>query len=402
MSKTNYEKLEKSAPKDWQEVKLGEVAEINPYENIAKNIKAKKVLMKSLIPYRKKIYHYDSGTYNGGSKFKNGDSLIASITPCLENGKTGFVDFLNEDEIGFGSTEFIVIREKKNITSKHFLYYLSTSPEFRETAIKSMTGTSGRQRVQTNEIINYNFSLPLLPEQKAIAEVLSSLDDKIDLLQKQNQTLENIAQTLFRKYFIQNKKKDWEIGKVSQLVKILSGGAFKSSSFVENGKYRLITIKNVQDGYLDLANTDYLEKIPEKIPKYCLLSKGDMLLSLTGNVGRCCLVTTDDLLLNQRVAKLEAKEKRDWVFTYIFFRQPLIQKMLKDMSKGTAQANLSLIETADIKIQIPPEKLLKLFSEIATPFLKKVLKNKTQIQTLEKLRNSLLPKLISGKIRIKF
>ena len=402
MSKTNYEKLEKSAPKDWQEVKLGEVAEINPYENIAKNIKAKKVLMKSLIPYRKKIYHYDSGTYNGGSKFKNGDSLIASITPCLENGKTGFVDFLNEDEIGFGSTEFIVIREKKNITSEHFLYYLSTSPEFRETAIKSMTGTSGRQRVQTNEIINYNFSLPPLPEQKAIAEVLSSLDDKIDLLQKQNQTLENIAQTLFRKYFIQNKKKDWEIGKVSQLVKILSGGAFKSSSFVENGKYRLITIKNVQDGYLDLANTDYLEKIPEKIPKYCLLSKGDMLLSLTGNVGRCCLVTTDDLLLNQRVAKLEAKEKRDWVFTYIFFRQPLIQKMLKDMSKGTAQANLSLIETADIKIQIPPEKLLKLFSEIATPFLKKVLKNKTQIQTLEKLRNSLLPKLISGKIRVNF
>ena len=221
MSKTNYEKLEKSAPKDWQEVKLGEVAEINPYENIAKNIKAKKVLMKSLIPYRKKIYHYDSGTYNGGSKFKNGDSLIASITPCLENGKTGFVDFLNEDEIGFGSTEFIVIREKKNITSEHFLYYLSTSPEFRETAIKSMTGTSGRQRVQTNEIINYNFSLPPLPEQKAIAEVLSSLDDKIDLLQKQNQTLENIAQTLFRKYFIQDKKKDWEIGKVSQLVKIL-------------------------------------------------------------------------------------------------------------------------------------------------------------------------------------
>ena len=320
----------------------------------------------------------------------------------MENGKTGFVDFLNEDEIGFGSTEFIVIREKKNITSEHFLYYLSTSPEFRETAIKSMTGTSGRQRVQTNEIINYNFSLPPLPEQKAIAEILSSLDDKIDLLQKQNQTLENIAQTLFRKYFIQDKKKDWEIGKVSQLVKILSGGAFKSSSFVENGKYRLITIKNVQDGYLDLANTDYLEKIPEKIPKYCLLSKGDMLLSLTGNVGRCCLVTTDDLLLNQRVAKLEAKEKRDWVFTYIFFRQPLIQKMLKDMSKGTAQANLSLIETADIKIQIPPEKLLKLFSEIATPFLKKVLKNKTQIQTLEKLHNSLLPKLISGKIRINF
>ena len=100
-------------------------------------------------------------------------------------------------------------------------------------------------------------------------------------------------------------------------------------------------------------------------------------------------------------SKLLRSFSRVWIWV-LFFRQPLIQKMLKDMSKGTAQANLSLIETADIKIQIPPEKLLKLFSEIATPFLKKVLKNKTQIQTLEKLRNSLLPKLISGKIRIKF
>ena len=84
-----------------------------------------------------------------------------------------------------------------------------------------MTGTSGRQRVQTNEIINYNFSLPPLPEQKAIAEVLSSLDDKIDLLQKQ--TLENIAQTLFRKYFIQNKKKDWEEMKLGQFFPIVTG-----------------------------------------------------------------------------------------------------------------------------------------------------------------------------------
>ena len=164
----------------WRECKLGDVANINPSESLKKGTVAKKIPMDALQPFTKKIPKFDIEQYNGGVKFKNGDTLVARITPSLENGKTSFVDILDENEIGFGSTEFIVLREKDG--------------EFREVAIKSMTGSSGRQRVQNEVVFEHEFLIPPLEEQKAIAEVLSSLDDKIDLLHRQNQTLESLAQ----------------------------------------------------------------------------------------------------------------------------------------------------------------------------------------------------------------
>ncbi|WP_204161863.1 restriction endonuclease subunit S [Helicobacter apodemus] len=190
----------------WQRVKLGEVAEINPPESIKKNTLAKKVSMDNLEPFNKKIYSFSMESFKGGSKFKNGDTLLARITPCLENGKTAFVDFLENNEIAFGSTEFIVLRQRENISDKHFLYYLARSENFRETAIKSMTGSSGRERVQIEVIRDYEFLLPPLEIQHKIAEILSSLDDKIDLLHRQNKTLESLALTLFRHTFIENPK----------------------------------------------------------------------------------------------------------------------------------------------------------------------------------------------------
>jgi type I restriction enzyme S subunit len=245
--------------------------------------------------------------------------------------------------------------------------------------------------------------LPELPEQQAIAEVLSSLDDKIDLLHRQNKTLEALAETLFRQWFVEEAEESWGSGIVKDLISILSGFAFKSSDFVENGEYRLITIKNVQDGYLDLSKTDRLNRIPPRMPDYCLLTNGDTLLSLTGNVGRCCLVNEENLLLNQRVAKLQSKNNRDWAFTYFMFRQKSMRRMLEELAKGTAQANLSPIETAKMEIQIPPIDLLERYSKEATPLLEKVLINKNHIRSLTKLRDTLLPKLMSGdEVRVKF
>ena len=209
-----------------------------------------------------------------------------------------------------------------------------------------------------------------------------------------------MAETLFRKCFIEDAKEEWKSGRVGDLIRILSGFAFKSSSFVESGKYRLITIKGVQDGYLELTNSNRIDELPEQMPEFCKLQIGDILLSLTGNVGRCCLVDTTYLLLNQRVAKLHPIKERDKAFTYFFFRQPKIKQLLEDMAKGTAQANLSPIETSNMELKIPDDYTLNEFSSLVTPWLEKLIFNKKSIQTLTKIRDSLLPKLMSGEVTV--
>lgn len=386
---------------EWKESILDESAVINPSESLPKGTVAKKVAMEVLNPFTKKVPSYSLEPYNGGMKFRNGDTIVARITPCLENGKTAYIDFLDTNEIGYGSTEYIVLREKEGITDKQFLYYFSISNEFRDVAILSMTGSSGRQRVQTDVVKNHSFLLPPLPEQKAIAGVLSSLDDKIDLLHRQNKTLEAMAEALFRQWFVEEADEGWEEGKLSQLVEIQSGFAFKSEIFVDIGKYKLITIKAVQDGYLELNNADEINEIPPRMPSYCHLIEKDILLSLTGNVGRCCMVDKLNLLLNQRVAKVHPKNENDRAFAYFYFRLRDTRQQLEEMAKGTAQLNLSPVETANMILSIPSRDLLDKFSEISTPLFEGILRNKKNISTLEKLRDTLLPKLMSGEVRVK-
>ncbi len=129
----------------WREYQLEDIAQINPTERLPKGTIAKKVAMEVLQPFTKKIPTFTLEEYKGGIKFRNGDTVMARITPSLENGKTAYVDILNDAEVGYGSTEFIVFREKEGISDKHFLYYFAISPELRDIAILSMTGSSGRQ-----------------------------------------------------------------------------------------------------------------------------------------------------------------------------------------------------------------------------------------------------------------
>ena len=126
--------------------------------------------------------------FNGGTKFRNGDTLMARITPCLENGKTAKVKILEDEEIGFGSTEYIILRAKNKL-DEDFVYYLSRYSSVREPAIKSMVGTSGRQRVQLDVVKNLELLVPPLNERIKIGKILSSLDDKIELNQSINENL---------------------------------------------------------------------------------------------------------------------------------------------------------------------------------------------------------------------
>ena len=193
----------------------------------------------------------------------------------------------------------------------------------------------------------------------------------------------------------------WSIGKVNDVVQILSGFAFKSETFVQSGPYRLITIKGVQDGYLDISGASYISKVPLKMPAYCNLEIGDILLSLTGNVGRVCIVDRPNLLLNQRVAKLQPRRnKQDLLFVYILFRQDTFKNHLLQIARGTAQLNLSPVETREISIILPPANVLLKFSKIGQYLFDKIALSNQETLRLSALRDTLLPKLMSGELSV--
>jgi len=168
---------------------LTDVIEVNPKEILPKGSLAKKISMDKLQPFCRDIPEYEMVEYSGGVKFRNGDTIMARITPCLENGKTAMVSILQDNEVGFGSTEFIVFRAKPGVTDPDYVYYLVSSPAVREPAIKSMVGSSGRQRVQTDVVKGLDIIMPALSGQQRIARVLKTIDDKIALNTQINNNL---------------------------------------------------------------------------------------------------------------------------------------------------------------------------------------------------------------------
>lgn len=174
---------------EWIKIRAGDFMEFNPRLSIQKGAWATKIAMERLQSFTKYVSATDKAEFRGGAKFCNGDTLMARITPCLENGKTAFIDVLEDGEIGFGSTEFIVLRAKKGISDPQFVYYLATSPAFRNVAIKSMVGSSGRQRVQQSVLNELELTVPELKEQKKIGAFLNLLDEKIALNNKINDNL---------------------------------------------------------------------------------------------------------------------------------------------------------------------------------------------------------------------
>lgn len=172
----------------WIEKRMDEIIDFNPRESIKKGSVAKKIAMDKLQPFCRDILEYENVSFSGGSKFRNGDTIMARITPCLENGKTAKVNILNDGEVGFGSTEYIVFRAKEGY-DPDYIYYLVTSPIVREPAIKSMVGSSGRQRVQIDVVKGLTVEVPDIVEQQAIAGVLKALDDKISINRMVNENL---------------------------------------------------------------------------------------------------------------------------------------------------------------------------------------------------------------------
>jgi len=390
-------------PEGWRETTLDEIAFINPPENLKNGIKAKKVTMDMLIPFTKIIPTYSIEEYKGGMKFRNGDTLIARITPCLENGKTAYVDILDDGEIGFGSTEFIVLREKEDRSDKHFLYYFSMSPNFRDVAILSMTGSSGRQRVQTEVVRNHLFLFPPLPEQRAIASVLGSLDDKIDLLNRENQTLEQMAEAIFRQWFIEEADEKWEEVPLSEVFDFKEGPGIRNWQYRDNG-IPFINIRLISNGEIDVSKANFVSEAEANAKyKHFYLQRKDMVVSTSGTLGKVAIIRNYHLplLLNTSVIRFRPKDGINFSFMYGYLRSNEFYECLIDSASGSVQLNFGPIHLKQIVMKIPPNEKLEYFRKVVDPIYEKFELNYNQIRTLEKLRDTLLPKLMSGEVRVK-
>lgn len=392
---------------EWKESVLDEIAIINPTETVSKGVNAKKIAMEMLKPFSKKVNGYSIEPYNGGMKFRNGDTVVARITPCLENGKTAYIDILDKNEIGFGSTEYIVIREKANITDKQFLYYFAISDEFRDVAILAMTGSSGRQRVEIDVVRNHTFFLPPLPEQRAIASVLSSLDDKIDLLHRQNKTLEAMAETLFRQWFVPfasalgtKKGEGWEQGKISDLIdfnptRLLPKGTIAPYLEMSNVSTSVFHPENWYDrefsSGMKFINGDTL--IARITP--CLENGKSAYITFLKD-GQVGWGSTEFIVMR-------SKEMLHPLFTYALAKN----KDFRDYAEGCLEGSsgrqrVNIDHLVDFEITIPPKRIIDTFNSTMAGFEPKLHNNFLEIRTLEKLRNTLLPKLMAGEVWVAF
>lgn len=414
--------------REWKEVRLGDVIEFNPTETIKKGTISKKVGMEMLNPFQRKIEGFEVTEYKSGTKFRNGDTLLARITPCLENGKTAQVTILDDNEIGFGSTEFIVLRQKPKHTVNDFIYYLAISPMIRETAIKSMTGTSGRQRAQKDVIENTLFKLPPLQEQKAIAHILSTLDEKIEINNQINKKLEEMAQTIFKHWFVDFEfpnengepykssggemvdselgmiPKGWEVGCIGDYAKVKSGFAFKSAWWKEEG-IPVIKIKNLQNNTIDFNDVGYVESDKIEKAKEFIVSGGDLLVAMTGaTIGKLGLVPKYDgtILVNQRVGKffLGDRPLERIGFLYCLVTQDSIYEEIVARGDGSAQPNISPSQIESIKITLPPKEKLDKINNILKEKFELMIQNIKENVIITQLRDTLLPKLMSGELRI--
>ena len=339
------------------------------------------------------------------TEYKIGDILISNIRPYFQK-------IWCADRCGGCSADVLCIRAKENTDSK-YLYYLLSQQAFFDYVMSGAKGCK-MPRGDKKQIMQWPVNIPAIDVQKKVVAILSSLDNKIRLNRRINDNLEEQAKALFKSWFVDFEPfkggkfvdsklgpipEGWSIGKVNDVVQILSGFAFKSETFVQSGPYRLITIKGVQDGYLDISGASYISKVPLKMPAYCNLEIGDILLSLTGNVGRVCIVDRPNLLLNQRVAKLQPRrDKQDLLFVYILFRQDTFKNHLLQIARGTAQLNLSHVETREISIILPPANVLLEFSKIGQYLFDKIALSNQETLRLSALRDTLLPKLMSGEL----
>lgn len=380
---------------EWTSKKLSDIVLINPKETLKKESIAPKISMDILQPFCRDIPSYELAEYNGGAKFRNGDTIMARITPCLENGKTAKVGILAKNEIGFGSTEYIVFRAIDGITDEDFVYYLVCSPIIRNPAIKSMVGSSGRQRVQIDVLQSLIVSIPDLLTQHKIGSVLKSIDDKIAINSAINENLEHQAYLL------------WE--------QMLSAphNEMCSLSDIANINPRYTLSKRTEARYIDMSQLSTTTSFPDgwTFRPY----NGGMKFKNKDTI----MARITPCLENGKTAYIDFLEEDETAFgsteyivlspknnippelLYCIVRYPEFRTYATinmNGSSGRQRVSGEIIGKYEIP-QFTQEELSE-FGAVAEPLFKQITENSLQNRNLSALRDTLLPKLMNGEIDV--
>ena len=401
---------------EWKEVLLSEFLEFNPKRTIKKNEVARKITMDLLIPHSKQIYSFKYEPYTGGAKFSNGDTIMARITPCLENGKHAYVSCLNEGEIAYGSTEYIVLCGKNGVSDNEFVYYLSHTPQFVNTAIKSMVGSSGRQRAQVPVLENLIMPVPVnLSDQRKIAGILSALDSKIENNNKINANLEAQAQALFKSWFVDfTPFKDqpfvdselgpipqgWKVGKLGDIGEIVGGSTPSKSKpeYYTTHGIAWLTPKDLSTskakftsrGEIDITDEGYNSTSTKLMPR------GSVLFSSRAPIGYLT-IAKNEICTNQGFKSLVPNGAGTG---FIYYTLRHLTPQIENRATGSTFKEASATLMRSVETIVPPTSILNKFEELLRPILQFQEKKEEENQRLAALRDTLLPKLMSGEIKL--
>lgn len=386
---------------EWRTIRAADFIDFNPRLSLKKGDIATKVAMDKLKPFTKKIPETEKAEFNGGAKFCNGDTVMARITPCLENGKTAYVDMLDDGEIGFGSTEFIVMRAKTGISDPQFVYYTAINPVFRNVAIKSMVGSSGRQRVQQSVLEELELSVPDLDEQRRIGDFLARIDEKIALNDRINDNLEQQAQSYFQELFVDNADPEWAIGTISDLGTVVGGSTpskAKPEYYTESG-IAWITPKDLsinKSKFVSHGENDITE-LGLKNSSAAIMPEGTVLFSSRAPIGYIA-IAAGEVTTNQGFKSVVPKPEIGTPFVYFFLKNTL--PVIEGIASGSTFKEVSGSTMKNVPAVIPDAETLAKFSDFCAPIFAQQRILEDQNQSLATLRDNLLPKLMSGEIDV--
>lgn len=380
----------------YKTMKVRDFIEFNPKESLKKGELATKVTMDKLLPFEKFISSMEQAPFSGGSKFKNGDTLLARITPCLENGKTAFVDGLKEGEVAFGSTEFIVLRCREGVSDPQYIYYLATSSFFRNVAIKSMVGSSGRQRVQIGALEDIDIKVPSLEEQRRIASRLALLDSKIALNSRINDNLEHQILSLYDHLFVKQKESDWAKGTLSDIGTIVGGGTPSKSRteyYAESGiawitpkDLSINKSKYIYHGEIDISDLGLKKSSARLVPA------GTVLFSSRAPIGYIA-IAGHELTTNQGFKSVIPNQTIGTAFIYCFLKRNL--PLIESMSSGSTFKEVSGSVMKQVPVTIPSQESLRIFNQFTHSLFEQQKMLEKENCTLTKIRDSLLSKFFS-------